>query len=658
MIAGAYAQESQEAVDPQEYVEPGADVPAEVDELEQDELDEVDSAEELNDVVLQTTTEEDDAADGDMEMDAEGNLQQTSPNSSTTPDMPEQEMEDADPTMMPAETQPGDMNPPEDMGEMSDDADTMSDDDMDDVDTSDEYEAEDYNTLNEGEPLEDEDYNRSELDDGTAFDPATGTYEDGPDAAVSPISQDYDTEDEGEVSTTTVAQDDEYDIPVSDDEARLADGDDMDEMDDDEMAVANVDASTESMGTDFGGEVYGYQLIDVDIFNAEGDEVADLIDVIVDENGMATDAIIESGGFAGVGEETYVVAFDKLTPVRDGEKLRFEIDADKETIAAYAPWSRDDFVIGENGNTLLSELRSAEIQLASSDETVEVEDLVMSSEGRLENVVIAYDDQRYALPYSDIAVAEGDAETNVGYSVDVSPENFGTMTPYEGTLAVPLTRRLQDGVNNTFQGNRTAAEREVQEFEAETDETLNEAEAEFDEAGNAIETEADQMGDDIERGYDEAEMEAEEFGNDVEREAAETAADAEALGNEVEYEAEELGNDVERETEELGNDIERGYDATEQEAEELGNDIERETNELGNDIEAGAETTEMEAEEFGNDVERETEELGNDIEAGAENVEQEAEELGDDIENEAEEAGDEIEEETDELADDDDEPRR
>jgi hypothetical protein len=588
LLTGALAQEAQEVENPEQYVEPGEELPVQLDEVQEDELDEVDSADKLNKVILETTTEDgvpedmDDTSDKDMETDAEGNLQQTSPDASTTPDMPEmEEQAEYGPAMEAQDTKPSDTG------------------------------------------------NRSMTD------------------------SDQDAMLEGDVTTTADAEMDDADDMDMDNMDMDADMQDMDEPE-----LANVDPDVQPVATDFGGEIYGYQLIDADIYGMDGDEVADLIDVIVDENGAATDAIIESGGFAGLGEKTYVVAFTELTPVRDGDNLRFEMNTDKEAIEALAPWSREDFVIGENGNTLLSELRDAEIQLASSYETVEVEDLIVTSEGRLEQVVVGYDDQRFALDYSDIQVAEGDADTDVGYSIMVTPDNFSTMTPYEGAMAVPLTRRLQDGANGTVRSLR-GDDRDY-DMDAESGEAVyDEVDSDLD-----MDNEADEMnelGAATGGALMETENEVEEAGNDIERGMEATEA-----------EAEELGNDVERETEQLGNDIERGtenaVDATEAEAretaaeaemlgneleaetEEFGNDLDRETNELGNDIERGAEATEAEAREFGNDVERETEELGNDIEVEAEETEEE-------VESELEETGDEMEEETDELADEDDEPR-
>jgi hypothetical protein len=654
LLSGAYAQETQDVQNPEQYVEPGAEIPAELEELEEDELDEVDSAEKLNEVVLQTTTEggqsdmagaeqtaaEDmDAADRQMDMDAEGNRQQTSPDSSTTPDVPPADGDDMDaqPTMSPADDEPADMDrlDTEDMSGMDDEYEASDEDD----DASDELDMQDMDEDDGYEPPagEGEDFDGPEMgDEETRFDPATGQNYDEPAGEYDPAYQDSDMPMDGDVNTTG-EQSYEGDMQT----------DGMDSGD-----TANVDPALDRMGQGFGTEVYGYELIDADVFDKEGDEVADLIDVIVDDSGMATDAIIESGGFAGLGEETYVVAFNELTPMRDGDTLRFEIAKDKEAIQALAPWSREDFVIGENGNTLLSELRDAEIQLASSDETVEVEDLIMSSEGRLEDIVVAYEDERYALPYADIAVAEGDAETDVGYSVNVTPDNFATMSPYAGTMTVPFSRRIQDGTRDMTRGMRgrdRAPERGF-DMEAESEETIIDPDQEVPELQD--DTEMDALGEATGGALG---------GVDENMEGTDEVYDRELdeYGNEVEYEAEELGQDIETETMELGNDIEAGAAAAGTEARELGNDIEqgveateRETEELGNEAE-------YEAREFGNDVEAEATEFGNDVEEGAETIEQETAEGANDAADEVEEAADELEEETDELANEnDDQPRK
>ncbi|MCB2054601.1 MAG: PRC-barrel domain-containing protein [Geminicoccaceae bacterium] len=54
------------------------------------------------------------------------------------------------------------------------------------------------------------------------------------------------------------------------------------------------------------------QIEDMDIVNAAGDEIGEVEEVLVDENGQAVAVVVESGGFLGIGDRESIVMLDQL----------------------------------------------------------------------------------------------------------------------------------------------------------------------------------------------------------------------------------------------------------------------------------------------------------------------------------------------------------
>lgn len=167
------------------------------------------------------------------------------------------------------------------------------------------------------------------------------------------------------------------------------------------------------------------RLIGSDILGPDDEQVAEIRDMIVDGDGVVTDAILESGGFFGLGERTYSIAFSELAIVPDGSgDLQVNTVLDEDAVQNLERWEEDDFAIGENGMTLVSELRSANIRLGQTDETVSVEDVVLSEMGAIRGIVVSYNGEEYVTDYDRISVSEGDADGDIGYTLNLTPENI------------------------------------------------------------------------------------------------------------------------------------------------------------------------------------------------------------------------------------------
>jgi len=64
------------------------------------------------------------------------------------------------------------------------------------------------------------------------------------------------------------------------------------------------------------------------------DEVGDINDLLIDENGQVVAVIVDVGGFLGIGQRTVAVAWDSVERTRDddGDSYRFTLDATEDTL--------------------------------------------------------------------------------------------------------------------------------------------------------------------------------------------------------------------------------------------------------------------------------------------------------------------------------------
>jgi hypothetical protein len=68
--------------------------------------------------------------------------------------------------------------------------------------------------------------------------------------------------------------------------------------------------------------------------NRAGEKIGSISDLIVASDGTIAAALVGVGGFLGIGEKEVAVPFSSIQIVRDGNDLRFVIDATKEALKA------------------------------------------------------------------------------------------------------------------------------------------------------------------------------------------------------------------------------------------------------------------------------------------------------------------------------------
>jgi hypothetical protein len=453
----AFAQDEAEkaadqTTDVEEFVEEEANEPITVGDLEEDELDGVEDAETLNAVVLEATTQKGDGeirTASNISEDRDGERQQTTADASTTPDTPDQEdlteeqrrqqvainrLLGEDPETQTAEADEDDAPDNNDVTVASSGTDMSDDMDEDEQETE----------MASATTTSDTSYEPQDDDEDTVTTAGLDTDID--------ADNEYEPETEADLEMdatgTTMASADadlqsdrEYDLEDDQDEQDYAESDrmDTDRMGMEPTTVAAIQrydegqlAPTERMAT---------VLLDADVEGADDNDVAEIEDFIVDRDGRIAEAVIRAGGILGLGKKTYTVGFDQLTMMEeDDDEVEIATTLTKDSVKQLTPWSREEFAIGEGGNTLISELADAELALMGSDETAEVQDVIVSDDGRVEGVILAFEGEDYRVGYDRISVAEGDAEGSSGYRLDASREDF--MNSTSATTGVGTTSTM------------------------------------------------------------------------------------------------------------------------------------------------------------------------------------------------------------------------
>lgn len=81
-------------------------------------------------------------------------------------------------------------------------------------------------------------------------------------------------------------------------------------------------------------------LVGSEVRNAEGDEIGEVEDVVVDPN-QVPHAVVSVGGFLGLGEKDVVVPMDRLTSGQEGEGLLTDLTEDE--LEAFPAYEEDQY---------------------------------------------------------------------------------------------------------------------------------------------------------------------------------------------------------------------------------------------------------------------------------------------------------------------------
>ncbi|WP_056032302.1 PRC-barrel domain-containing protein [Loktanella sp. 3ANDIMAR09] len=104
----------------------------------------------------------------------------------------------------------------------------------------------------------------------------------------------------------------------------------MEETADDMTAMSPLDGYTQLMNADVTAE----QLTDAAVFGTNDEEIGEISDLIVSDDGMIQQVVIEVGGFLGLGEKAVAVDFADVTIMQetDGDDIRASIPQTEEQL--------------------------------------------------------------------------------------------------------------------------------------------------------------------------------------------------------------------------------------------------------------------------------------------------------------------------------------
>lgn len=221
------------------------------------------------------------------------------------------------------------------------------------------------------------------------------------------------------------------------------------------------------------GEILTSNLRGMQVMNAQGEDVGDISDIVLDLNsGKVHAAVLEFGGFLGIGEKRFAFPISELKPGKEGDQVVMNIDKqaleNREGFSTSqwpgmddAYWGRvggKQAAAGSGGATekmnlvRASELTGKDVQDKSGQHVGQVRDLVVGLEqGELKNIVVAVRDGGQASVPSKAIKAAGTGDRLV---LDMSAEELrsqaqreqpqrgsgGTLRPSDRPLQPPATQ--------------------------------------------------------------------------------------------------------------------------------------------------------------------------------------------------------------------------
>lgn len=189
------------------------------------------------------------------------------------------------------------------------------------------------------------------------------------------------------------------------------------------------------------GDMRLSKLIGKDVHDAQGKEIGEISDLIVDaSNGRVRYAIVSYGGFLGLGENQFAQPLSSFKRDAGNDRLVLNIDQARLKNAPsfernnWPDWSRADYSsrvdqfwgTGDGGTTprtaattnqryvRASQLLDADVELANGDDVGDIEDVVVNmNDGSVHYVVLDFDrnwsldDKLVALPMSAFRPKDG-----------------------------------------------------------------------------------------------------------------------------------------------------------------------------------------------------------------------------------------------------------
>jgi sporulation protein YlmC with PRC-barrel domain len=164
-------------------------------------------------------------------------------------------------------------------------------------------------------------------------------------------------------------------------------------------------------------EMTAKDLIGKSVVNADGETIGDIDDVVFDNDQKAIFAVVQVGGFLGIGSKAVAIPFDQLQISEDQATLMSSVTEDELTeMAAYA----DDAYAPLEGDQPLGEYGAEQVSDADADldATTESPDLAATTDADLAPAEGETDATATADVGADVAPAEGEMQTDTTATAD------------------------------------------------------------------------------------------------------------------------------------------------------------------------------------------------------------------------------------------------
>jgi sporulation protein YlmC with PRC-barrel domain len=82
-------------------------------------------------------------------------------------------------------------------------------------------------------------------------------------------------------------------------------------------------------GADWERQHRASKIIGMDVVNRQGEKVGDIHDIVLDQQGNVSHAVVSTGGFLGIGERLHAVPWNSLDRDAEGQKIVLDVDRDR-----------------------------------------------------------------------------------------------------------------------------------------------------------------------------------------------------------------------------------------------------------------------------------------------------------------------------------------
>ncbi|MEX6634249.1 hypothetical protein [Hyphococcus lacteus] len=191
------------------------------------------------------------------------------------------------------------------------------------------------------------------------------------------------------------------------------------------------------------------ELLGEGIRGANGDRIARIDDLEIDAQGNASKAVFLSGGIFGLGGTRGALDYKQMDIAIDNDHEPIvSVSLSEEAVQSVAEYKTEKM----NDYSLASEIIGAKVDLQTANENADddavINDLILSSDGRIEHVLVQKSaigsigmGERYAVAYSKLAVEQGDG----GLVLDLSEAEL---------TAAPRFSDSRNAMQNTWDKTR------------------------------------------------------------------------------------------------------------------------------------------------------------------------------------------------------------